>query len=155
MALTNQRVIPVVLVVVALGLVAARVVVSLTKRAPAKSNGVQWLTPEAGLRLAANSDKPILLDFTADWCRPCHMLDAEVFQNPVVAKNINERFIPIRVVDRRREEGRNTREVDDLQRRFAVRGYPTVVFADRSGERARMEGFGGREKFEQMMESVR
>jgi thiol:disulfide interchange protein len=155
MALTNQRVIPIVLVVVALGLVAARVVVSLTKRAPSKGSGVQWLTPEEGLRLAANSDKLILLDFTAEWCRPCHMLDAEVFQNPVVAKNINQRFIPIRVVDRKREEGRNTPEVDALQQQYGVRGYPTVVLADRSGERARMEGFGGREEFEQMMESVR
>ena len=156
MARTNQRVIPIALFIVALGLVAARVAVSLMKREPPKSGGgVQWLTPGEGLRLAANSNKPVLLDFTAEWCRPCHVLDAEVFQDPAIAKNINERFVPIRVVDRRREEGRNTSEVDELQQRFAVRGYPTVVFADRNGERARMEGFGGREKFEEIMESVR
>jgi thiol:disulfide interchange protein len=155
MALTNQRVIPIALFIVALGLVAARVVVSLTKREPPKNAGVQWLTIEEGMRLAANSNKPVLLDFTADWCRPCHMLDAEVFQDPAIAKDINERFVPIRIVDRKREEGRNAPDVDALQQRFAVRGYPTVVVADRGGERARMEGFGGREKFEQMMESVR
>jgi len=155
MALTNQRAVPIVLFVVALGLVAARVVVALTKREPPKSSGVQWLTPEEGLRLAASSNKLVLLDFTADWCQPCHILDAEVFQDPAIAKSINERFVPIRVVDRRREEGRNAPEVDELQQRFSVRGYPTVIFADRGGERARMEGFGGREKFEQTMESVR
>ena len=156
MARTDQRAIPVAFFVIALVLVAARIAVPLMKSdAPKSGDGVQWLTPEQGLRLAATSDKPILFDFTAEWCQPCHVLDAEVFRNPAIARNINERFIPIRVVDRRREEGRNAPEVDQLQQRFGVRGFPTVVFADRGGERARMEGFGGREKFERVMESVR
>lgn len=158
MAPTNQRVIPIALLIVAVGLVGARVIFSLTKSVPPKNGGgesVRWLTPDEGLRLAATSDKPILLDFTAEWCRPCHMLDAEVFANAAIAKDINERFIPIRVVDRKQEEGRNAPTVEELQQRFAVRGFPTVVFVHGGGERARMEGFRGRAEFERIMESVR
>ena len=156
MARTDQRALPIALFIIAVVLVVARIAVPLLKSdAPKSGDGVRWLTPEEGMRLAATSDKLILFDFTADWCQPCHMLDAEVFRNPAIAKSINERFIPIRVVDRRQEEGRNAPEVDELQQRFVVRGFPTVVFADRTGERARMEGFRGREEFERVMESVR
>ena len=160
MARTDQKSIPIVLFAIALALVAARVALPLLKKdAPKKSSGggdlVQWLTPEEGSRLAQSTNKPILYDFTADWCEPCHVLDAEVFRDAAIAGKINERFIPIRVVDRRREEGRNVFEVDELQQRYGVRGFPTVVFADSNGERARMEGFQGREQFERVMESVR
>ena len=160
MARTNQRVIPIALFIIAAALVAGRAAFSLMKTdvpAESKASGdlVQWLTPEEGLRLAAISNRPMLFDFTAEWCRPCHVLDAEVFRNPDVARAINARFIPIRVLDRRREEGRNLPVVDELQQRFEVRGYPTVVIADLASERARMEGFQGREEFVRMMESVR
>jgi len=154
MARTNQRSIPVVLFILAVALVAARFVTQGVKQR-ATGDGVKWMTVEEGLQLARTSNKPILLDFTADWCAPCHQLDAQVFQDAKLAKAINERFIPIRVVDRQREEGRNSDEVAGLQRQFSVRGFPTVVIADINGERTRMEGFGGRAKFEQMMESVR
>ena len=155
MARTSQRSIPMALFILALALVAARFIVQGAKQ-HATGDGVRWMTVEEGLQLARTSNKPILLDFTADWCAPCHQLDAQVFQDPKLARQINERFIPIRVVDRQREEGRNSDEIAGLQQQFSVRGFPTVVIADRTrGERGRMEGFGGRAKFEQMMESVR
>ena len=159
MVRTSQRYVPVALIAIALALLAGRIVHHVTKLdgpVKGKDDLVRWMTPEEGLRLAATTRQPILFDFTADWCQPCHVLDAEVFRNPEIARDINERFVAIRVVDRQQEEGSNKPEVDALQRRYGVRGFPTVVFADGSGsERARMDGFRGRGEFERLMESVR
>jgi thiol:disulfide interchange protein len=157
MARTSQRSIPIALFAIAVALLGTRIAVQAMK-AERKASGelVQWLTVEEGLRAASTSNKPVLYDFTAEWCAPCHLLDDEVFRNPALAADINARFIPVRVVDRQQEDGSNPPRVDALQRRFNVNGFPTLVFADAQGnERGRMEGFRGREEFERVMESVR
>ena len=156
MVRTSQRYVPIALFIVAVALLGARVAHQTIKRDPAQDGLVRWTTPQEGLRLARATGKPLLFDFTADWCQPCHMLDAEVFRNPAIAREINDRFVAVRVVDRQQEEGKNTPEVAELQRKYGVRGFPTVVFADvTGGERGRMEGFRGREEFERVMERVR
>ncbi|HYH08418.1 MAG TPA: thioredoxin family protein [Thermoanaerobaculia bacterium] len=155
---TNQKYIPVILIVIVVALVAGRMTSQwLKKDPPAPEAGlVKWVPLDDAMRLAATTNKPLLIDFTAEWCGPCHTLDAQVFRDASLAAQINERFIPVRVTDRMQEEGRNRPEVDELQRRFSVRGFPTVVIADAGGtERARMDGFGGRERFEQMLEQTR
>jgi thiol:disulfide interchange protein len=158
MARTDQRYVPVALFVIALVLLAARVAHQTTKSTPPakkKNDLVSWVTPAEGLQLAKTTNKPLVYNFTADWCQPCHLLEAAVFRDPELARTINERFIPVLVVDRQQEEGRNSEEVAALQLRYGVQGFPTIVFADATGERARMEGFRGREHFQQVMESVR
>lgn len=154
---TSQRYVPVALLIVAVLLIGARLFVHATKREPSQKTGlIRWVTPEEGLRLATATGRPMMLDFTADWCGPCHMLDEQVFRDPSIAREVNERFIAVRVVDRKREEGRNSHVVGALQERYNVRGFPTVVFADaRNTERARMEGFRGRDEFERLMERAR
>lgn len=152
----SQRHVPLALFAVAAILLVARFVVPEMKESRPRTTGlVKWVTAEEGMALARTSNRPLLLDFTADWCQPCHELDAQVFSDPRIAQQINERFIPVRIVDRQREEGRNTPLVAELERRFNVRAFPTVIVADARGERARMEGFNGRGAFESLMESAR
>jgi thiol:disulfide interchange protein len=152
----RQRALPLALIAIAALLVAARIGSSVLKPKATNANLVQWVSFDEAVQLAASSNKLILFDFTADWCSPCHDLDAEVFANPQLAREINASFIPVRIVDREQEEGKNAPVVEELQRRFAVRAFPTIVFADAAGaERGRMEGFRAREEFQRVMERMR
>ncbi|HEX8618643.1 MAG TPA: thioredoxin fold domain-containing protein [Thermoanaerobaculia bacterium] len=154
MALTSQRAIPLALIVIVALLLAARIVSAFVKTAPA--GAVQWLSIEDGMARARATNKPILFDFTAEWCGPCHQLDAAVFQNADFARRINAGFIAVRVVDRQQEDGENRPEVAALQKQYAVRAFPTLVFTDSTGnERGRMEGFRGADQFERVMEQSR
>jgi thiol:disulfide interchange protein len=156
MAQTNQRSVPIVLVIIAVALVAARIGAQwFTPEAPA-SGLVHWLPIQEVGPVAAQTNKIILIDFTAEWCTPCHHLDAEVFGDPALAAEINKRFLAVRVTDRKREEGRNSPLVAQLEQRYGVNSFPTLVFIDADGtERGRMEGYGGREEFRRVMESIR
>ena len=154
MARNDQRSIPLWLLVLAGVLLAGRIALYVTHGEPPERMG--WLPIEQGFDAARATGMPVMIDFTAAWCAPCHKLDAEVFADPDLAAEINRRFITIRVTDRQQEDGRNAPDVDALQRRYSVSAFPTVVFADPEGnELARMEGFGGRRQFRQVMEQVR
>jgi thiol:disulfide interchange protein len=154
----SQRAIPLVLIAIVLALLSARIVVSQMeeKKRGSGDDLVQWVPLDQAEALARESGRPILYDFTADWCAPCHQMKAEVFRNERLAELINDSFVPVRVVDRMREEGSNAPAVDALQQRYSVQGFPTIVIADADGRpRERMEGFRGAAPFEQMMERFR
>ena len=153
MARTDQRAMPIALMIVAAALLIARF--AWTPPQP-KDSLIRWMTPAEGIERAIVTGKPILFNFTAEWCRPCHILDAEVFADPVIASDINERYIAVRVLDRKQEEGKTAPDVEALEQRYSVRGFPTIVFADAGGtEQGRMEGFRGRDQFERLLERVR
>ena len=52
---------------------------------------------EAAFDRAKAEDKPILLDIGAVWCHWCHVIDRESYENPEIAKIINEHFVAIKV----------------------------------------------------------
>jgi thiol:disulfide interchange protein len=86
-----------------------------------------WLQPADGLKESLRTGKPILYDFTAEWCHFCKIEKAQVFENPADAAKLSGVFIPVVVMDRRREEGKNPSDVNDLQTRYQIRGFPTLV----------------------------
>ncbi len=55
----------------------------------------EW-NDEAFARAKAE-DKPILLDIGAVWCHWCHVIDRESYENPAIAKIINDHFVAIKV----------------------------------------------------------
>jgi hypothetical protein len=52
---------------------------------------------EAAFALAAQLDKPVLLDVGAVWCHWCHVMDRESYEDPELAQAINDHFVAIKV----------------------------------------------------------
>lgn len=113
---------------------------------------VRWVPLEKAAPASAADHKPALYDFTAEWCPPCHRLDEEGWGDGDLAGIVNQGFVPARVMDRSREEGKNPPLVEKLQRRYSVEAFPTLIVAGADGKQiARMEGWGGREALEKFL----
>jgi thiol:disulfide interchange protein len=126
------RALPPALAIAALALLAARVIGGVWEAShapPEPVDHVRWVPIEQADALAQVNRKPILYDFSAEWCGPCQMMSQEVFGDERSAALISSQFVPVRVVDRLRETGANPRAVDSLERAYSVGGFPTLVVA--------------------------
>ena len=93
--------------------------------------GVQWHAySDRLLSEAVRKEKPVIIDFSAEWCAPCRELDEITFHDREVVKQAEMDFIMIKVDLTRK--GNPVHE--ELLRQFNVKGVPTVVFLDRRGK---------------------
>lgn len=134
-----------------------RIVTAVTDREEIAGAGlVKWTAPERAVATARASGKPILYDFTAEWCAPCKMLDRDGWADARIASLVNDSFVPARIVDRTREDGKNAPWIDALQQRYRVNAFPTLVVAAPDGrEIAIAQGFNGKEKLVAFLEGAR
>lgn len=103
----------------------------------------QWTTLEDALAESRRNGKPVLIDFSAEWCGPCRAMKEQVFEEGPRAQVVQSAVIPVSIVDRRREAGSNPPETEELQQRYQVDAFPTlVVFSPASGQTVRTKGFG-------------
>ena len=153
MAQTDQRAVPVWVIVAFAIAVIARIVSHHAATAPRSHESlVTWVPINASIQRASAQNKPIFYEFSADWCGPCQRMEKEVFNDAQLAARINQKLVPVHVIDRLQEDGHNAPDVESLQQQYNVRAFPTIVIADANGHPlARMEGFGGREAFEEEM----
>jgi thiol:disulfide interchange protein len=133
-----------------------RIVTAVLNRGTEGAGLVRWTAAESAGATARASGKPILYDFTAEWCGPCRVLDAVGWSDAEVAALVNSNFVPARVVDRVREEGKNPAWIDELQRRYGVGAFPTLVIAGKDGKAVAVaQGFAGKEKLVEFLRGSR
>ena len=92
---------------------------------------LDWLPTEAaGLAHARVNRKPIVMDFTADWCLPCREFEVSVFARPEVAALLED-FVLVKI-DLTREDQDDA--LPAFKDRYRVSTLPAVRFLAPGGQ---------------------
>ncbi|MDQ3020928.1 MAG: protein-disulfide reductase DsbD [Bacteroidota bacterium] len=96
----------------------------------------------------ASDQKPVMIDFYADWCAQCKELDEYTYTNPEIielSKELNTIKVDL------------TKENENITNKFDIKGLPVVVFMDSEGEEIknlRVTGFLKPEEFKKRINSL-
>jgi len=118
-----------------------------------------WMSNfEAAKKKAIAENKQLLVDFTgSDWCGWCIRLDKEVFQKPEFKGA--DKFVLVSL-DFPKDKTKVTKEIQAqnkmLQKRYAVKGFPTILLMDAKGMPFAKTGYqaGGPEKYNTHLEEL-
>ena len=93
---------------------------------------------EAAKEQAKKDDKMLLVDFSgSDWCGWCKKLDREVFAQPEFLKGARKDFVLV-MIDSPRDKSllseKAAKQNPELQKKYRVSGYPTVLIMDADGK---------------------
>jgi thiol:disulfide interchange protein DsbD len=120
---------------------------------PVAKAGIAWSTDEAAAMAQAKAqNRPVLIDFTADWCAACKELEHFTYTDPgVIAKSLD--MIPVMV------DATNSKDpqVKALLDKYDVKGLPTVKFVLPDGvaiEELTVTGFVKADQFLPKMEAA-
>ncbi|MCA8998716.1 MAG: thioredoxin family protein [Planctomycetaceae bacterium] len=106
-------------------LLSATVLTAVALFAADSGRGISWIeNPQAGVTVARQSQRPMLLYFTTSWCHYCKKLDQTTWSHDAVREEIQTQFVPIKVDGDRHK---------DLAKSLGVRGFPTLVMLSPDG----------------------
>lgn len=98
-----------------------------------------------GLEQAQSLNKPLMVDFYADWCGWCKKLDRDVYSKDDIQKLL-ESFIAVKV---------NTDRYPQDARKNNVQGLPTVLFMSPDGKIiAEVIGYKDSAAFKEIMTKI-
>jgi thiol:disulfide interchange protein DsbD len=93
--------------------------------------GVNWQPYSEGLLTKARKiNKPVIIDFYADWCSPCRELEEITFHDATIVKQAKQDFIMIKVDLTRKGNPLH----EQLLKKYEIKGVPTVVFLNGKGK---------------------
>jgi thioredoxin:protein disulfide reductase len=103
----------------------------------------------AALDQAIESRRPAIVEFAADWCLPCAVMEQTTFSDPEVAREA-ARFSALQA-----DVTESTPETDLLLARFQILGVPTIILYDTDGvEVDRVVGYVDASRFASMMRQI-
>ncbi len=127
-------------------------VVLMLAAANALADG-SWLTDfEAAKKVAAESGKPILINFSgSDWCGWCIKLDKEVFAKPEFLSYAKDNLVLVHADFPRKKKlpKEEAAQNKTLAATYGIQGFPTVVLVDATGKVIGQTGYrkGGPESY--------
>jgi thiol:disulfide interchange protein DsbD len=90
-----------------------------------------WLHGESeALRQARAQNRPVVIDFMADWCLPCKEMDVQVFANPAVGDELRD-FTLLRVDLTREDEDASLVAV---KAKYGVNTLPAIRIVSPGGQ---------------------
>src|SRR5947209_3471350 len=99
----------------------------------ANAADIHWYsTLEEATSAAIKVNKPMFMDFWADWCEACKVMEKDLYRDEAFA-SVADRFVLVRI---------DFDKKTALARKYNVEALPTVVFTDSyGGEFIRHRGF--------------
>jgi len=97
---------------------------------PEKGDGkIDWIWNDVsrGIQTAREENKPVLLEFWADWCHWCKKMDREVLSDREVVGFVEDNFVPVRIDS-------DLEENIALLRLYGISGHPAYVVLNQEGE---------------------
>ncbi len=87
---------------------------------------VRWESSlEAAQRLAGQTNRLVLIQFGAPWCPACKQMEAEVLNQPAVARDIGANYVGVKI---------NADNFPATAQQYGVTGLPTTVVTTPQGQ---------------------